>query len=82
MYEADFNTFCLSLEGLSDEAAEAAINGNATLLGWLEGLGITAWQLWQKLKEWMGLSPRPNPFSTWFRNWWVGLGHPFDWLVD
>lgn len=70
MYEADFNTVCLSLEGLSDEAAVAAIEANPTLDGWLTSIGVSAWQLWQKLKEWFGLTPRPNPLSAWFAQWW------------
>lgn len=67
---------------MSDEDGVAAINANPTLYGWMTSLGITAWQLWQKFKEWMGLSPKPSNFSQFMRDWWVGLGHPFDWLVD
>lgn len=84
MYQADFDSFFgnPALVTMSDADGVAAINANSTLCGWMTGLGLTAWELWQKFKEWMGLTPRPNPFSTFLRNWWVGLGHPFDWLVD
>lgn len=84
MYEADFNAFIdgsLSLS-MTDAQGVAAIQANYALNGWLTQLGITAQQLWELYKQWMGLTPRPNPFSVYMRNWWISLGHPFDWLVD